>query len=362
MSCSVSATIARICATSQPVHSAVRRRRSSSIVSASAPASTSNSWAYALRNTARLLISPWRRNGRLKASALDPAMIVLSRSKNAAVPEREGGGDGDVDDESVGSAPGTGRACQNPSRSRASHTAQMVHPEARVAAPQGLQLRCPACPDTGSARPPGAEPHDGPRQSPLAGAVPCARSARDAAAGDAAVGGDGGTSPHSLPDRSDRNPLPMDPSPPVVHINHRLSTAPLLVPPPAPPPPTLVLPLTRAEPRGGGCAEERHGATHQRGAPRADDGVRSRTARRHPAAGGRSRVRAPPGRRHRPGPGALATRPARAPGCRRRSPLWPRGPRPPRGGGRGGAGRALPGRVARRGRGGGRPRRLAARG
>src|SRR5687767_2461445 len=48
-------------------------------------------------------MSPCRRNGRLKASALDPAMMVLSRSKNAAAPERAGAGVGSCG----GSAPDT---------------------------------------------------------------------------------------------------------------------------------------------------------------------------------------------------------------------------------------------------------------
>ncbi|GAA4543353.1 hypothetical protein GCM10023175_19970 [Pseudonocardia xishanensis] len=72
-------------------------------MSASAPARSSSSWAYPLRSTARRVISPSRRNGREKASALDPAMIVLSRSKKAAAPCGR----------SVG-AVGTGGACQTP--------------------------------------------------------------------------------------------------------------------------------------------------------------------------------------------------------------------------------------------------------
>ena len=41
-------------------------------------------WAYALRSAERRVISPPSKKARLKASVLDRAMIVLSRSKKAA--------------------------------------------------------------------------------------------------------------------------------------------------------------------------------------------------------------------------------------------------------------------------------------
>src|SRR3954454_18895270 len=71
-------------ATSQPVVMAVIWLRIRSIWSASAPAREKTNCAYAPLSTARRLIRPPWKNGRPKASVLDFAMTVLSRSKNAA--------------------------------------------------------------------------------------------------------------------------------------------------------------------------------------------------------------------------------------------------------------------------------------
>ena len=76
--------MARTCSTSQPVHSAVRWARILATWSASAPEAMNTNWAYALFRTARRLIKPFWKKGRLNASVLDLAMTVLSRSKNAA--------------------------------------------------------------------------------------------------------------------------------------------------------------------------------------------------------------------------------------------------------------------------------------
>ena len=56
-----------------------------SIWSWSAPPIRKTNWAYAVRSTARREISPPAWKGLLNASELDLAMIVLSRSKKAAV-------------------------------------------------------------------------------------------------------------------------------------------------------------------------------------------------------------------------------------------------------------------------------------
>src|SRR6185437_545262 len=80
-------------AMSQPVHWAVMCARIRSICSLSAPASRYMNWAYALLSMARRLIKPSWKNARENTNALDLAMIVLSRSKNAAMPEAAGLGE-----------------------------------------------------------------------------------------------------------------------------------------------------------------------------------------------------------------------------------------------------------------------------
>ena len=81
----VSWTISRTVATSQPAQSCDMNSRILSIWSWSAPPVKKTNWAYAERSIARREMSPPAWNSRLKASVLDLAMIVLSRSKKAAV-------------------------------------------------------------------------------------------------------------------------------------------------------------------------------------------------------------------------------------------------------------------------------------
>ena len=81
----VSATISRTVATSQPATSCDMNCRIFSIWSWSAPPTKKTNWAYADRSSAPRVISPPAWKGLLKASELDLAMIVLSRSKKAAV-------------------------------------------------------------------------------------------------------------------------------------------------------------------------------------------------------------------------------------------------------------------------------------
>src|SRR5665648_356353 len=83
--CSVSLTIDDTWATSQPVTIDDRKARSRSVWSASARPSRKRNWAYAVRSTSRRVIKPPAKNGREKAVADEVAMIVLSRSKKAAV-------------------------------------------------------------------------------------------------------------------------------------------------------------------------------------------------------------------------------------------------------------------------------------
>src|SRR5665648_314116 len=83
--CSVSLTIEDTWATSQPVTIEDRKARSRSVWSASARPSRKRNWAYAVRSTSRRVIRPLAKNGREKAVADEVAMIVLSRSKKAAV-------------------------------------------------------------------------------------------------------------------------------------------------------------------------------------------------------------------------------------------------------------------------------------
>src|SRR5665648_1009064 len=83
--CSVSLTIEDTWATSQPATIEDRKARSRSVWSASARPSRKRNWAYAVRRTSRRVIRPPAKNGREKAVTDDVAMIVLSRSKKAAV-------------------------------------------------------------------------------------------------------------------------------------------------------------------------------------------------------------------------------------------------------------------------------------
>ena len=81
----VSWTISRTVATSQPAQSCDMNSRILSIWSWSAPPVKKTNWAYAERSIAPRVIRPPAWKGLENASELDLAMIVLSRSKNAAV-------------------------------------------------------------------------------------------------------------------------------------------------------------------------------------------------------------------------------------------------------------------------------------
>src|SRR5690348_4936618 len=85
MLCRVSPTMSLTVCTSQPAQSCDMNCRIFSIWSWSAPPTRYTNCAYADRSTAPREISPPAWNSRLNAKALDLAMIVLSRSKNAAV-------------------------------------------------------------------------------------------------------------------------------------------------------------------------------------------------------------------------------------------------------------------------------------